>query len=131
MKCRHCNTVLAPLRSLTDGEFCSDEHRQTFYEDQDARASAQQEQASPPTPEASASFPAMADLLPLTFESHPVGPPQSASGQLPDESAFPGAPMLPGSGGEQSTGPAVSEPAHETAQSQHNLSRDMAASWRW
>jgi hypothetical protein len=34
MLCRLCNTKLAPLRSLTDGEFCCDEHRQSFYEEQ-------------------------------------------------------------------------------------------------
>lgn len=32
MKCRYCNIALAPLRTLTDGEFCSDEHRITFTE---------------------------------------------------------------------------------------------------
>jgi hypothetical protein len=32
MKCRYCNIALAPLRSLTDGEFCSDEHRVAFSE---------------------------------------------------------------------------------------------------
>jgi len=30
MTCKYCNCKLAPLRSLTDGEFCSDEHRQAF-----------------------------------------------------------------------------------------------------
>jgi hypothetical protein len=30
MKCRYCNVVLAPLRSLTDGEFCCDDHREGF-----------------------------------------------------------------------------------------------------
>jgi hypothetical protein len=30
MKCRYCNIALAPLRSLTDGEFCCDEHRVAF-----------------------------------------------------------------------------------------------------
>src|SRR5258708_17835594 len=30
MKCRYCNVVLAPLRSLTDGEFCCDDHREAF-----------------------------------------------------------------------------------------------------
>jgi hypothetical protein len=30
MKCRYCNVVLAPLRSLTDGEFCCDSHREMF-----------------------------------------------------------------------------------------------------
>jgi hypothetical protein len=34
MKCRYCNIALAPLRSLTDGEFCCDDHRQAFSEDQ-------------------------------------------------------------------------------------------------
>jgi hypothetical protein len=32
MKCRFCNVVLAPLRSLTDGEFCCDDHRAAFRE---------------------------------------------------------------------------------------------------
>jgi hypothetical protein len=30
MKCRYCSVVLAPLRSLTDGEFCCDDHREAF-----------------------------------------------------------------------------------------------------
>ncbi len=30
MKCRFCNVVLAPLRSLTDGEFCCDDHREAY-----------------------------------------------------------------------------------------------------
>jgi hypothetical protein len=30
MKCRYCSKTLAPLRSLTDGEFCCDEHRSAF-----------------------------------------------------------------------------------------------------
>jgi hypothetical protein len=34
MKCRYCNIALAPLRSLTDGEFCCDDHRQAFSEEQ-------------------------------------------------------------------------------------------------
>ena len=33
MKCRYCNIALAPLRSLTDGEFCCDEHRRTFFQE--------------------------------------------------------------------------------------------------
>jgi len=32
MKCRYCNVALAPLRTLTDGEFCCDEHRQAYIE---------------------------------------------------------------------------------------------------
>ncbi len=30
MKCRYCNVALSPLRSLTDGEFCCDNHRRAF-----------------------------------------------------------------------------------------------------
>jgi hypothetical protein len=37
MKCRYCNMALAPLRSLTDGEFCCDVHRHAFHEEQAAR----------------------------------------------------------------------------------------------
>src|ERR1700730_16570186 len=36
MKCRYCNMALAPLRSLTDGEFCCDDHRHAFKEEQAA-----------------------------------------------------------------------------------------------
>src|SRR5258708_5269306 len=32
MKCRYCSVLLAPLRSLTDGEFCCDDHREAFRE---------------------------------------------------------------------------------------------------
>ncbi|HTC35980.1 MAG TPA: hypothetical protein VK724_21560 [Bryobacteraceae bacterium] len=32
MRCRYCNTALAPLRSLADGEFCCDDHRDAFRE---------------------------------------------------------------------------------------------------
>jgi hypothetical protein len=38
MKCRYCNIALAPLRSLTDGEFCCDEHRVAFAERGEAEA---------------------------------------------------------------------------------------------
>ena len=37
MKCRYCNIALAPLRSLTDGEFCCDDHRHAFSEETAAR----------------------------------------------------------------------------------------------
>src|SRR6266852_1503633 len=36
MKCRYCNIALAPLRRLTDGEFCCDDHRHAFSEEQAA-----------------------------------------------------------------------------------------------
>jgi len=32
MKCRYCNIALAPLRTLANGEFCSDEHRAAYTE---------------------------------------------------------------------------------------------------
>ena len=36
MTCKYCNSPLAPLRSLTDGEFCSDEHRYAFAREHSA-----------------------------------------------------------------------------------------------
>jgi hypothetical protein len=53
--CKYCNRILAPLRSLTDGEFCCDEHRQLFKAEHVALA----------VPDAAQS------LLPLVF---PVSP---------------------------------------------------------
>ncbi len=32
MRCRYCNIALAPLRSLADGEFCCDDHREAFHQ---------------------------------------------------------------------------------------------------
>jgi hypothetical protein len=32
MRCRYCNIALAPLRSIVDGEFCCDHHRNAFHE---------------------------------------------------------------------------------------------------
>src|ERR1700687_3505262 len=43
MKCRYCNIALAPLRTLTDGEFCCDEHRHAYTE-----RGAPQDFATPP-----------------------------------------------------------------------------------
>src|SRR5579864_8728102 len=43
MKCRYCNIALAPLRTLTDGEFCCDEHRKVYSE-----LGAAQDLAGPP-----------------------------------------------------------------------------------
>jgi hypothetical protein len=57
MKCRYCNITLAPLRSLTDGEFCSDEHRQAFQlqngakTDKDPAPAAPPRAAAPPNPQ--------------------------------------------------------------------------------
>jgi hypothetical protein len=33
MRCRYCNTALAPSRTFVDGEFCCDDHRQAFETD--------------------------------------------------------------------------------------------------
>src|SRR5580658_8194525 len=34
MRCRYCNVALAPLRNLANDEFCCDEHRVAFQEQQ-------------------------------------------------------------------------------------------------
>ena len=133
MKCRYCNTVLAPLRSLTDGEFCSDEHRQTFYEEQDARAQASANEATledPAAVPAPAAVPVMDELLPLHFEGHPAGPSLAGPGQLEDEAPFPGGPVLPDSGGEQLVS-TVETAAAEPAQVSYHKSFSVAASGRW
>jgi len=54
MTCKYCNGKLAPLRSLTDGEFCSDDHRQAFF-------------AAHPQPEAFESLPEQE--LPTAFDA--------------------------------------------------------------
>jgi len=68
MKCRYCNIALAPLRRLTDGEFCCDDHRHAFSEEQAARTEVF---LQPPPQDA---------LLPLTV---------SFSGGIPGSTAGP------------------------------------------
>ena len=58
MTCKYCSSRLAPLRSLTDGEFCSDEHRQAFREEHPGQG-----------PE---------ERLPTAFETGPSSPPSAA-----------------------------------------------------
>jgi hypothetical protein len=59
MRCRYCNTALAPLRSLADDEFCCDDHRNAFHE----------QQAATPTPPEAPEAPAEAEAI-----SEPVEP---------------------------------------------------------
>ena len=53
MTCKYCNGKLAPLRSLTDGEFCSDQHRYAFYQGQTRGAAEAIAAGAPPQPEPS------------------------------------------------------------------------------
>ena len=73
MKCRYCNIALAPLRSLTDGEFCCDEHRVAFAERREAEAVA-------PMPLENSS------LIPL----HKL---ESVSAEIPEAQPSPSAPL--------------------------------------
>jgi len=54
MRCRYCNIALAPLRSLADGEFCCDDHREAFQ---------QQQSTTPEPPEAPPEAPQEAEAI--------------------------------------------------------------------
>ena len=73
MKCRYCNIALAPLRSLTDGEFCCDEHRVAFAERGEA--------------EAVAPLPLESSLIPLKAKL------ESVSAEIPEAQPSPSAPL--------------------------------------
>ncbi len=47
MKCQYCNDILSPLRRLTDGKFCCDQHRQAFQQGQAAWPQTPVPQATP------------------------------------------------------------------------------------
>lgn len=79
MNCRYCNNTLSPLRSLTDGEFCSDEHRTAFrIENPGVLDEAPTPVAEPvavkatvireSAPESEPSLPVSEYLLPLEFQ---------------------------------------------------------------
>jgi hypothetical protein len=100
MKCRYCNIALAPLRSLADGEFCCDHHRDAFQHRQVAVPVAFEPVAAvapvaPPEPEIS---PAL-KMLRLKFPLEPPPTDEVASiiapRQAPAELVFSKAPELP------------------------------------
>jgi hypothetical protein len=80
MRCRYCNIVLAPLRSLANDEFCCDEHRVAFQVQQGAL---REEIPEPPVPVAPVAPVAQAEpkvsaalrMLRLRFAPPPPPPP--------------------------------------------------------
>lgn len=89
MTCKYCNGKLAPLRSLTDGEFCSDEHRQAFrQEHMPAETGPAQQNSTPiesePTPVETAAAPSFIKLEPVLSRSagEPIGAEVSATETL-------------------------------------------------
>jgi hypothetical protein len=96
MRCRYCNIALAPLRSLADGEFCCDYHREAFEQQQAAPQTAEPENPVPPA--APAISPAL-QMLRLKFPLHrpaaQEATPDVAPPQAPAELLFSKAPELP------------------------------------
>ena len=73
MTCKYCNDKLAPLRSLTDGEFCSDEHRQAYYHEH---------------PDEVVQDFSAEEALPTAFDSGPVRPVQESISHQAVDIAF-------------------------------------------
>jgi hypothetical protein len=122
MRCRYCNIELAPSRSLVDGEFCCDAHRQEF------RGKATSEPGTPPVSPAlqmlRLRFPPLANAAAEPFHQ----PESEARGiefeQTPDilkgESELSGMPTESGVETESTPQAGGSQSGRETA-----------ASWRW
>ncbi len=71
MRCRYCNTALAPSRSFVDGEFCCDDHRQAFEaESLSATPVAKQTDRQPVTQTVSAAL----QMLRRKFAPEPASP---------------------------------------------------------
>jgi hypothetical protein len=111
MRCRYCNIALAPLRNLASDEFCCDEHRDAFHEQQDAPEAHQVSETEPDIP-VTPLEPAFLRRLRLKFSRPPlsIAPriaqpiaqpiPQDdeadlAASEAPTELAFSEAPQLP------------------------------------
>jgi hypothetical protein len=146
MRCRYCNIELAPLRSLADGEFCCDYHRDAFQKQQAALAAAPQapettaEPVVPSAPVQTEISPALR-MLRLKF---PLRPPPAAEApiaplQPPAELAFSKAPELPAVETALATPVEEFEPANEPYASEPDDEpyedarphRPIAASWQW
>jgi hypothetical protein len=97
MRCRYCNIELAPLRSLADGEFCCDYHREAFQKLTVAAPEVIPTPEPPPAPAQPEISPALR-MLRLKFPLRP--PAQEAAPiiaplQPPAQLAFSKAPQLP------------------------------------
>jgi hypothetical protein len=114
MRCRYCNIALAPLRNLANDEFCCDEHRDAFREQQASVVpgafQASETDAEPDVPAAPAEpeVPAFLRRLRLKFARPPVSiapkiappipqddQPDLSASEAPTEVAFSEAPELP------------------------------------
>jgi hypothetical protein len=91
MTCKYCNGRLAPLRKLTDREFCSDQHRYAFYQAQTRES----DESSPPE-ESQAAFEAV-DRTPETDLSGDVemSNEEAAVGVQEGEDSCPARPRYP------------------------------------
>jgi len=80
MRCRYCNTVLAPSRTFVDGEFCCDDHRQTFEAESLSATPAGQQLTRPVTQAVSAAM----QMLRRRFAPRPplANEPESPSPEL-------------------------------------------------
>ncbi len=88
MRCRYCNIALAPSRSLVDGEFCCEDHRQRF-----------DSEATPEITESAAALsalPAQPEIDPETLiEAGPYGEGYQESADEPHEHPGPQAGHAP------------------------------------
>jgi hypothetical protein len=114
MRCRYCNTALAPSRSLVDGEFCCDDHRQAFENEGD---SATQPGRQPLTQRVSAAL----EMLRRRFTPEPPGPELEVAPELETE-------FVPGA---ESYVEAHQESSEEPTAPAPHPARETTGSWRW
>jgi len=114
MRCRYCNTALAPSRSLGDGEFCCDDHRQAF---ETQSLSATQPGRQPVTQTVSAAL----HTLRRRFAPEPPSPELEIAPEVEAES-------VPGA---ESYVEAHQESSEEAAGPAPQPARETAGSWRW
>lgn len=100
MRCRYCNIALAPMRTLANDEFCCDEHREAFLEQQTAAPEAIPEPVVPLAPVQPAVSAALRKLR-LKFAPKPplsITPPIAEETEpviAPPPIAYSEAPQLP------------------------------------
>jgi hypothetical protein len=114
MRCRYCNTALAPSRTFVDGEFCCDDHRQAFEAE---NLSAPQPVRQPVTQAVSAAL----QMLRRRFAPEPPSPEVEFAAEQETESYV----EAHQESSEEAAGPAPN-PTRETASSSHWL----LAAWK-
>ncbi len=131
MRCRYCNTALAPSRSFVDGEFCCDDHRQEFETEGLATTSLTQQVSHPITQSVTTRFTNALAMLRRKFGSRSTATQVEPMEMEPEAPAALEAVSDAAESYPESYPEVEEEFGEEAASTVPHPSRETAVSWQW